>query len=261
MQYVAPKQKRYRSQFPPNLAPTASTFGLKTTSKPVCSNLSGKFNLEGGAHSAAAAGGTMGAAKGTLKPDSTNFRKKATGNPILIDKKQVNKTMREGPRKAAVPKKDEKPIHGLVSDKNFIVANAVENILAAPKLPASKESDMLKKKTYGKVPKYVQKIKKEIDDEYNLVRELQIEEQNERDRQKMLMPEEERQELIAGLKRKWESLMLAYQKESHHGKLDTIGKKSRKEVIEADMDQVEADIKKLQKNYIFVDTTAPSTMF
>lgn len=33
-QYVAPKSKRYRSQYPPNLAPTASTFGLKTTSKP-----------------------------------------------------------------------------------------------------------------------------------------------------------------------------------------------------------------------------------
>jgi hypothetical protein len=33
-------------------------------------------------------------------------------------------------RKAAIPKKDEKPIMGLVSDKNFIVANAVENILA-----------------------------------------------------------------------------------------------------------------------------------
>jgi len=34
-----------------------------------------------------------------------------------------------------VPKKDEKPIMGLVSDKNFIVSNAVENILAAPNLP------------------------------------------------------------------------------------------------------------------------------
>ena len=43
--------------------------------------------------------------------------------------------------------------------------------------------------------------------------------------------------------------------------MDTIGKKSRKEVLEAEMDQVEADIKKLQKNYIFVDTTAPSTYY
>lgn len=33
-------------------------------------------------------------------------------------------------RKQPVPKKDEKPIMGLVSDKNYIVANAVENILA-----------------------------------------------------------------------------------------------------------------------------------
>ena len=104
----------------------------------------------------------------------------------------VTKTMKPGTRKAAIPAKDEKPIHGLVSDKNFIVANAVENILAAPKLPATKEKDMLKKKTYGQVPKYVTKIKNEIEDEYNLIREMQIEEQNERDRQKMLMPEEER---------------------------------------------------------------------
>ena len=33
-------------------------------------------------------------------------------------------------KKPAVPLKDEKPIMNLVSDKNFIVANAVENILA-----------------------------------------------------------------------------------------------------------------------------------
>ena len=75
------------------------------------------------------------------------------------------------------------------------------------------------------------------------------------------MDDGEKEELIAALKKKWEELMRDYQKESHHGKLDTIGKKGRKEVLEAQMDQVEADIKKLQKNYIFVDTTAPSTMF
>ncbi len=55
------------------------------------------------------------------------------------------------------------------------------------------EKDYLKKKTYGKVPKYLQTIKKEIEDEYNLVREMQIEEENDRDRQKFLLPDEERQ--------------------------------------------------------------------
>ena len=44
---------------------------------------------------------------------------------------------------------------GLVSDKNFIVSNAVENILAAPKIPSSENKDYLKKNNYGRVPKYL----------------------------------------------------------------------------------------------------------
>ena len=111
---------------------------------------------------------------------------------------------RAGAKKVAVPKIDEKPIMGLVSDKNFIVSNAVENILAAPKLPGSQNKEYLKKKNYGKVPKYLQTIKKEIEDEYQLVREMQIEDEAELDRQKFLMNDEEKQELIAALKKKWE---------------------------------------------------------
>lgn len=164
--------------------------------------------------------------------------------------------------KPAVPKRDEKPIHGLVSDKNFIVANAVENILAAPKLPQSKDQDYLKKKTYGKVPKYITKIKNEIEDEYNLVREMQIEEQQEKDRQKFLMPEAERQELIAALKKKWEVLHKQFQEKTHYAMpLDTVGKKNRMDALTREMDSIEEDIKKLQKNYIFIDTTQPSSMW
>jgi hypothetical protein len=55
-------------------------------------------------------------------------------------------------KKQPIPARDEKPIMGLVSDKNFIVANAVENILAAPRLPENKNKDYLKKKNFGKVP-------------------------------------------------------------------------------------------------------------
>ena len=113
-------------------------------------------------------------------------------------------------KKPAVPKKDEKPIMGLVSDKNYIVANAVENILAAPKMNANKDKDYLKKRNFGKVPQYMQKIKQEIDDEYELVREMQIEEENEKDKQKFLLPENERQELIAALKKKWEIVHKQY---------------------------------------------------
>jgi hypothetical protein len=60
------------------------------------------------------------------------------------------------------------------------------------------------------VPQYLQKIKREIDDEYQLVREMQLEEENYRDRQKNAMPESERQELIAALKKKWEIVHKEY---------------------------------------------------
>lgn len=146
---------------------------------------------------------------------------------------------------------------GLVSDKNYIVANAVENILAAPKLNNNPQKDYLKKKTYGKVPQYLQKIKKEIDDEYELVREMQLEEENERDRQKYLMQEEEKNELIAALKKKWEVVHKEYQTLTHKSKLDTLGMKNKKETCERELQQLEKDIEKLSKNYIFVDTTYP----
>jgi hypothetical protein len=67
-------------------------------------------------------------------------------------------------------------------------------------LPTNTDKDYLKKRNYGKVPKYMEKIKREIEDEYQLVREMQIEDENERDRQKFLLDEQERNELIAALK-------------------------------------------------------------
>ena len=135
----------------------------------------------------------------------------------------ANQFGREGAKKVAVPLIGEKPIMGLVSDKNFIVSNAVENILAAPKLPGNKNIDHLKKKNYGKVPRYLQTIKKEIEDEYQLVREMQIEDEAELDRAKFLMADDEKQELIAALKKKWEVTHKEYQTLTHKNKLDTLG--------------------------------------
>ena len=157
---------------------------------------------------------------------------------IILAKKFV----REGPKKVPVPLRSEKPIMGLVSDKNFIVSNAVENILAAPNLPANKNKDYLKKKNYGKVPKYLQTIKNEIEDEYQLVREMQIEDEAEMDRQKFLMNEDEKQELIAALKKKWEVTHKEYQTLTHKNKLDTLGLKEKYERCERELNQLEKDI-------------------
>jgi len=48
-----------------------------------------------------------------------------------------------------------------------------------------------------------------------------------------------------------------YQTLTHKGKLDTMGIKNKKESCERELQQLEKDIEKLSKNYIFVDTTMP----
>merc|ERR1712113_905141 len=68
---------------------------------------------------------------------------------------------------------DAAPICNLVTSKNFVVANAVETILAAPKKTAQTTKDYLNKEDYGKVPKYLGQIKADIDAEYAYIAELQ----------------------------------------------------------------------------------------
>jgi hypothetical protein len=54
---------------------------------------------------------------------------------------------------------------GLKSNKNFIVTNAVENILAAPKI-LPEEKSWITKKDFGKTPDYLVRIKDHISSEY-----------------------------------------------------------------------------------------------
>mmetsp|Transcript_31430 Transcript_31430/g.27789 ORF Transcript_31430/g.27789 Transcript_31430/m.27789 type:complete len:277 (+) Transcript_31430:59-889(+) len=254
-EYKAPKNKLHRSKHNPKAAPTGSTFCLKTTSKPGCSNLNGEIVPEGSNHLNVAGTGLWGKKLGDSKAKPDTFIKKGEGTMRTtgLVKTSTNYKNRNK-RRAAVPKKDEKPIMGLTSDKNYIVANAVENILAAPKMKDNKDKDYTKKKEYGKTPKYLQKIKGEIDQEYELVREMQMEEDQQRDREKFLLPDDERGELIKALKKKWEVVHKQYQEITHVQKIDTVGLRRKKENCEEELRQLEKDIEKLSKKYIFVDT-------
>ena len=107
----------------------------------------------------------------------------------------------------------------------------------------------------------MQKIKNEIEDEYQLVREMQIEEENERDKEKFLMNDDERKELINALKKKWEVVHHEYQTLTHKSKFDTLGIKNKKEDCERELAQLEKDIAKLSKNFIFVDTMMPQSIY
>merc|ERR1719262_183948 len=108
--------------------------------------------------------------------------------------------------KPAVPKQEDTPIMNLVTSKNFVVANAVETILGAPKKTSQGAKDYLHKEDYGKIPKYLGHIKRDIDAEYEYIRELQAQEDEQRNSMTRLLSEEERHGLIQGLKAKWEAI-------------------------------------------------------
>ena len=82
-------------------------------------------------------------------------------------------------KKNPVPSVNEKPIQGLSSNKNFIVSNAIENILSVAKR-APDSINWVKKKDYGKIPSYVEKVKENIDHEYKMLQRLHEEHQEKK---------------------------------------------------------------------------------
>merc|ERR1719352_923759 len=123
-------------------------------------------------------------------------------NPSLLQPSELKAKL-----KPDVPKTVDMPVMNLVTSKNFVVANAVETILAAPKKVTSQAKDYLSKEDYGKVPKYLKNIKQDIEAEYDYIRALQEQEDEERLSQVRPMAEDERLQLIAGLKAKWYSVL------------------------------------------------------
>lgn len=70
------KERQYISKYPYDLHPTASTFGLKTTSFPNVCNMNGDFNLPRGGHRLKAHNATFGRPQGTYRKDPFNYTKK-----------------------------------------------------------------------------------------------------------------------------------------------------------------------------------------
>lgn len=156
--------------------------------------------------------------------------------------------------KPGVPRREEKPVMGLVTSKNFITCNAVENILAVPKKTDVRQVSYMNKKGYGKVPAYLEKVKGEIQDEYNYIMQMQeaaTEDMEEGFGRTRMVSEPERIEMLNGLKTNWDRINKAYQTLSFT--LDTPAKKQRKEEFEAQLEQLERDIERMSKRNVFVE--------
>merc|ERR1712226_229736 len=114
--------------------------------------------------------------------------------------------------------------------------------------------DWTSKPHYGKVPPYLQKIKKEISDEYDYIRSMQQSQETSGPAGMRQLQEDERLGLVDSLKAKWDEVNGTYQRSSvlSLASLDTIGKVKRKEMYEAQLAQIERDIEKLSKDVVYV---------
>lgn len=147
---------------------------------------------------------------------------------------------------------------GLKSAKNFVTANAVETILAVPGSRARAKHEppqYIKKEDYGKVPKYLDQVKDEIERENTMIEEFVRQNKNfmeEETGRVEPMDERERVELVNALKSKWDHVNAKYQKLCHNVVFDTLGKVRRKETFEKELTQLEKDIQLLEKGHVVV---------
>lgn len=202
---------------------------------------------------------TMGPAKVETRPPN-EFLKKHENDPKAAEKKPFNYPDNDRKR-PTVPAKEDRPIMGLKTTKDFIKQNAVENIMSVPRKPEknfvdTRGGDKQPLETSGLEPKYVHKKDFGVTPEYIKRREEEIRKAQEeyntyvaehfRRGAMQQMSEQERLDILDGLKSNWEYLHHEYQGLSVV--TDTAPKKNRKERMEAEMKQLERDIETIEKH-------------
>lgn len=244
------KAPMYKSRYPSNTPPTASTFGRGQATTVKTTNLGGDYALETVNHKYIKSGATFGRPTEHY-PDPTNYKTKNTKAALPPPKKFQYKSRRKG----KTCKADEKPVMGLRSNTNFIKENALSAIMMEPKVKSVPEPRYRNKEDYGKVPEYLNDVKKEIAMEKQYIQDVLAQEQQMFQMQQnemQLMDEVERSQLVHRLKIKWEEVNAKYQNMTHLVSLDTIGKKRRKEEFEALLSRLEKAIEKMDKPFVFV---------
>lgn len=222
---ISEKERMYRSMYPHNLAPTGSTFILKNTSYPGVANMGGSVHFPKGAHPVIKGQtATMGRPIGGYRQDPENFIKKNHQYKIIPAPERIKSAMEI--RKPSVPTRKDKPVMGLKTEKNYVTANAMEAILMQPKHKKSaNQTDLdfyLNKKSYGKTPNCIDKIRKNCNKEYEAYQDMQNRNEAHEQSKKKVLDQSEVELLRTGLQKKLEALRSEYGKLAHRRTFDTI---------------------------------------
>ena len=137
------KERMYHSKYPAWIAPTASTFILQNTSYPGVANTGGSLRYPRGAHPIYGNWRSMGLPKGGYKINPEKFYRKNHQYKILPPPVEKVKSNNEVKKPALINSK-EKPIMGLKSQKNYVTANAIDNITSLSNYSTEECDDKIK---------------------------------------------------------------------------------------------------------------------
>eukprot|EP01012_Entosiphon_sulcatum_P018715 TRINITY_DN234_c0_g1_i1.p1 TRINITY_DN234_c0_g1~~TRINITY_DN234_c0_g1_i1.p1 ORF type:complete len:284 (-),score=48.26 TRINITY_DN234_c0_g1_i1:32-883(-) len=252
------KPPMYRSHYNAKVPPSCSTFGLQNTTK-LTGNESGmepigwESQQRGQCHVPKRPAATFGR---ELLPsiDPQQFLKKSSREMLAQTAPAAMETYQRplvAPRRPPVVTRSEKPVMGLTSQKNFVVANAVDAVTLIPKRRSEPGPRAIERTTFGTVPKYLDKIKAMREAEQSYIEEMHQQQNGPNPQAQMrALTEDEKANMIAGLKRRWEEIHKQYQALTFN--IDTVTKVQRKEGLEVEMEQIEKAVQKLSRKNVLV---------
>jgi hypothetical protein len=243
---AAQKGKMHRSKFDPSAAPSYSTFPRKE----------GARGQGEGSASMLYAGrsGAMGRDVGP-EVDPKRFLKSHSSKKDKLPPPQPFQRPQVAPTKPGVPARDDKPVMGLMTEKNFVHGNAVDAVCAPARHRGAKEEENpVTRKDFGKAPSYLTRMKAQVDSEKTMLAESHSREAEYHASMKEQfvrpVPEDEKEELIAALRVRWEEKHRQYH--SLPFAQDTAMSIARKEGIERELKEIEGALAKLSKKVVVV---------
>ncbi|KAK2854444.1 hypothetical protein Q7C36_006313 [Tachysurus vachellii] len=211
---------------------------------------------------------TMGPAKVEMASPE-KYLQKHSKEPKLPEKKPFSYRYDVLPKKPPVPTKTECPVLNVHTNRDIVRSNVEENIKAVPRKPLPAQAytrhgdkellensglvpKFTRKEDYGQIPQYLTKRQEEerrAQEEYDCYVKQRMKEGAMKQ-----VSEEERQDILNGLKKNWDELHHQYQGLSLV--TDTIPKKYKKERLESEMKQLEKDIQLMEKyKTIYINKT------
>ncbi|KPI84346.1 hypothetical protein ABL78_6601 [Leptomonas seymouri] len=235
--------------------PTASTFGILGTSA-IVANVGGEYT-EASVHPAHKPIGTFGREVGVTVTPVDFLRKNegpmtASRGAPTVDTTNFKKSEYDHAKtKPDVPLRNDRPVMGLKTDKNFVVANAVENTMAVPtKAAPVRQPRATDKEDFGKVPQYITEIKQDLNARKQLMEEMASANAESQERWSEL-PAGELAQLRDGLQRRWDALNKEYQSKGFSN-METPSQRARQELIEKQLVAVEFAMQKLSRQHVYV---------